>query len=106
MTVAKRKHYLRPLDLDTRVRVEFEVAKGKVQRFLVQLEIEVQGEWRPAIRYDCAHGYAHCDRLNLRREQQKQELPLDYAQALTFAQQDIRKNWQIYRERYLKGEYP
>lgn len=97
---------MRALDVDTRLRVEFEVSKGKVQRFLVQLEVKIQEEWRAALRYDCTHGYAHRDRVNLRGEQQKQKLPLDYAQALTFAQQDIRRNWQNYRERYLKGEFP
>lgn len=106
MAVGKKKYYLRVLDVDARLRVEFEVSRGKVQRFLVQLEVQTQGEWRAALRYDCAHGYAHCDRVNIRGEQRKQKLPLDYAQALAFAQQDIRRNWQSYRERYLKGEFP
>ena len=104
--MGKRTHYLRPLDVDARLRVEFEVEKGKVRQFLVQLEVKDQGEWRPVIRYDCAHGYAHCDRFTRKGERHKERLPLSYEEALTHAQQDLRRNWERYRERFRKGERP
>ena len=33
-------------------------------------------------------------------------IQLDYAQALTFADEDLDENWEIYRQRFLKGEFP
>ncbi|MHA2380883.1 MAG: DUF7718 family protein [Candidatus Thorarchaeota archaeon] len=30
---------------------------------MVQLECYFYGEWVPVVRYDTAHGFAHCDRL-------------------------------------------
>jgi hypothetical protein len=31
---------------------------------------------------------------------------LNYEDALIFADEDINENWQIYREKFLKGEFP
>ncbi len=48
--------------------------KKKVLEFVIQLEIKAQKansqEWRPYVRYDCAHGYIHRDLIyaNGRRE--------------------------------------
>jgi hypothetical protein len=46
---------------DARARFNFVTAKDEVVRFVVQLEVWVEGQWRPAVRYDTAHGFAHCD---------------------------------------------
>lgn len=73
---------------------------------MVQLEVFVQGEWKPVIRYDCAHNYAHCDRFNLRGDQLKEELIMSYEEALTFADDDIDDHWDIYRNRFLQGGHP
>jgi len=74
--------------------------------FVVQLEVEIQGEWRPVIRYDCSHDYAHIDRYNLRGKQRKEQLHLSFAEALTLADEDIDLNWELYKEKFLKGGYP
>ena len=76
---------------------------------MVQLEVEVEvedGSWKPVVRYDCAHGIAHRDRYNLGGEQDKQEIPLSYAESLDFADKDINDNWDNYRERFLRGDFP
>ena len=44
--------------------------------FVVQLEVEVRDAWKPVIRYDTAHGYAHIDRYNLRGRSKKDRLAL------------------------------
>jgi hypothetical protein len=31
---------------------------------------------------------------------------MDYEDALNFADDDIDENWQIYQERFLRGDYP
>ena len=66
---------------------------------MVQLEVEVQdGIWKPVIRYDCAHDFAHRDRYNLRGDQDKQEIALSYAESLDLADKDINDNWDIYQQ--------
>ena len=71
---------------------------------MVQLEVEVRGEWRPAIRYDTAHGFVHIDRFTQRGELAKERLEVTYADALTRAERDLKQNWIAYREEFLKGE--
>jgi hypothetical protein len=80
--------------------------KGKVVDFIVQLEVKVGGTWIPVIRYDCAHDFAHVDRYNISGETLKEELHLSYAESLTLADEDINLNWDSYKERFLRGEYP
>ena len=74
--------------------------------FVVQLEVEVRDAWKPVIRYDTAHGYAHIDRYNLRGRTKKDRLSRDFSEALSRAERDIKQNWSVYRERFLKGEWP
>jgi hypothetical protein len=74
--------------------------------FVVQLEVEVRGTWKPAIRYDTAHGFAHIDRYNLKGRAKKEKLALSFGQALTRAEREIKQNWLAYRAKFLKGEWP
>lgn len=74
--------------------------------FVVQLEVEVKSEWRPIIRYDCSHEFVHRDCYNLKGKQKKEELNLDYEEALTLADEDIDDNWERYRSNFLRGRYP
>ena len=73
---------------------------------MVQLEVEVEGEWRPVVRYDCSHGFVHRDNYNLRGRQKKTELNLGYEEVLTVADEDIDDNWERYRSNFLRGRYP
>ncbi len=94
-------HFLRPLDPDNVARIEFSREHGRVLEFVVQLECNIEGAWRPIMRYDTAHGFAHCDRLHPYKPTVKTELPIqNYKQALTFAIQDFISNWKSYRRRY------
>jgi hypothetical protein len=77
-----------------------------VLKFTIQLEVEEKGKWKAVIRYDTAHGYAHIDRFNLEGQRRKEKLRLDFAEALTRAERDIKQNWTSYRERFLRGEFP
>ena len=101
------KTYLIHLGEGARKRHYHQTERGRVVAFMVQLEVEVEKDlWRPVLRYDCAHDFAHRDRYNLHGEQDKEALSLSYADVLTFADQDINNNWPIYRERFLRGIYP
>ncbi|MDP2603202.1 MAG: hypothetical protein Q8S00_11500 [Deltaproteobacteria bacterium] len=98
--------YTLPVLTDTRIRHYHRTQSGKVVEFVVQLEVEVRGIWKPAIRYDTAHGFAHIDRYNLKGRAKKEKLALSFGQALTRAEREIKQNWLAYRARFLKGEWP
>jgi hypothetical protein len=89
-----------------RQRTRFVTEKKDVIAFVVQLEVFHQDRWKAVLRYDGVHGFAHRDRYNLRGEQRKEALPLDFRDALTYAIADIGARWAEYVERFLRGEYP
>ena len=100
------KEYLILLDVDTRKRHYHVIQAGRITRFIVQLEIKIRGEWRSVIRYDCAHDYAHKDCYNIKGKSRKINLYLDYEDALTLADEDINENWELYKEKFLRGDFP
>jgi hypothetical protein len=54
------------------------------------------------VRYDCAHGMAHKDALDMRGHQEKYLLGVnDLRAALAVADADVRRNWQKYEARFL-----
>jgi hypothetical protein len=74
---------------------------------MVQLEVEVEdGIWKPVIRYDCAHDFAHRDRYNIKGDQDKQEIALSYAESLDLADKDINDNWGYLPAALSRGDYP
>jgi hypothetical protein len=104
--LAEREYVIR-LGEHARKRHYHKTDKGDVVAFMVQLEVESkEGIWKPVIRYDCAHDFAHRDRYNFKGEQDKQELALSYGESLDLADRDINDNWDIYQDRFLRGEFP
>lgn len=80
------------------------VAEGIVTGFVVQYEALIENEWRPVVRYDTAHGFAHRDLLHPGGDTEKQPLYLPSLNlALTFAIQDLKMLWTRYRAGY-EGE--
>jgi hypothetical protein len=101
------KEYLIRLGERARKRHHHKTDKGEVIAFMVQLEVEIEeGSWKPAVRYDCAHGFAHRDRYNLQGDSDKEDIPLSYTESLDLADKDINDNWDIYRDRFLRGDFP
>jgi hypothetical protein len=100
------KEYLILLDVNAQKRHYHESEAGKIVKFMVQLEVKVGAIWKESIRYDCAHDYVHRDCYNIRGKTRKLGLNLDYEAALVFAGDGINENWEIYRERFLRGEFP
>ena len=86
------KEYIIPYREDVRKRHYHETAKGKVLRFMVQLEVKIEREWREVVRYDCAHNYAHRDSYNLQGAHRKADLNLGFEDALNLADEDIDDN--------------
>lgn len=94
--------YDRPLGQGARKRHYHKAERGKVIDFMVQLEVQVGGEWKEVIRYDCTHNFAHMDRYDLEGKRKKDDLELNYEEALTLADTDINDNWEKYQQRFLK----
>jgi hypothetical protein len=100
------RSYLILLDADARKRHHHVVSGGRIVTFMVQLEVRVKGVWKEVLRYDCEHDFVHKDCYNLQGQRRKTRIRLDYEEAVTYADEDIDENWEIYRERFLQGGFP
>ena len=100
------KQYLILLDFNARKRHYHYAEKGKIIKFVVQLEIKTGEIWKEVIRYDCAHGFTHKDCYTIKGQSRKINTSLGYEDALLLADEDINENWEIYRERFLSGDFP
>jgi hypothetical protein len=93
--------FRRLLSGEDALRVRFDLEQGKVTKFVVQLECLFADRWTAVIRYDTAHGFAHCDRLHPYELTTKFRIETsNYNEALTFAVDDLSFHWKDYRERY------
>ncbi len=85
------------------VRIDFTKEKKKITAFMAQYEFKIKKDWIPVIRYDTSHGFAHCDKLYPDKTKKKIILHLkNWNKALTFAICDLKNNWEIYKNLYLK----
>jgi hypothetical protein len=100
------KEYIIPYREDVRKRHYHSTKKGEVSKFVVQLEVRVQGQWREVVRFDCAHGYTHRDSYNLIGRHRKENLHLSFEDALDLADDDIDENWENYKDHFLRGDLP
>ena len=63
------------------------------------------GVWKPVVRYDTAHGFAHRDLIAPNGTIDKTPLFLHaFNEALDFSEADLRSNWKNYIAQYLKEE--
>ena len=95
--------FRRLLDYDNALRVMFEMERGQILRFAVQLECQFMedGEWIPVVRFDTAHGYAHRDIMHPIKTEEKTEMSVqDYNEAFTIAMDDVVEKRYDYRRRY------
>ena len=96
--------YVNELGENVRKRHCHETKKGKVISFVVQLEVYINEAWKIVIRYDSAHGYAHIDRYYLDGRKEKKDLNLNFSEALTLADRDIKINWENYKNAFIIGK--
>lgn len=86
---------------EDRMRVEAVKEKGIILSFVVQYEALINKRWRPVIRYDTSHGFAHKDILHPNGKKDKQPLFFhDFNTAFTFAVDDLKTTWRWYRHGY------
>jgi len=99
----KELEFFIPLTRQDRYRHYHLRIKGQVIEFSVQYETFINGEWFPVVRYDSSHGFAHRDLLNIKGLKRKTPLfTTDNNDALTFAENDIKDNWEMYKKRFLE----
>ena len=93
-------HYI--FDKDNILRIRFELERGLLQSFVVQLECFFENiGWLPIVRYDTAHGFAHRDKMHPKEETVKTEISVrSYKEGLNYALDDLKANWREYRRRY------
>lgn len=97
--------YIIRISISDRYRHLHIMDKGRVVFFRVQYETRIGDRWYPVVRYDTAHGFAHRDLLNLAGEIKKTPVfNQDFNDALTFAESDLKSNWEYYKENFLEGK--
>lgn len=91
-------------ELTDRLRVNALKNKGEILKFVVQYEALFSGDWKPIIRYDTAHGFAHKDIIKPDGKIIKQPLFFEtYNLAFTYSTIDLKTNWKQYRDNFEKG---
>ncbi len=86
---------------EDRLRVQAYKEKNEILEFVVQYEANIRNRWHPVIRYDTSHGFAHRDLIRPDGSMQKQPLFFEnYNMALTYATEELKQNWQKYRQRF------
>lgn len=100
------REFLIYLDPETRVcrYRHYHVSRGRrIVEFRIQLEVLVDADWYPVVRYDTAHGSPHRDILHPNGEQTKDWFEgYSVEDVLTIGQKDIMDNWTVYRDRFIK----
>jgi hypothetical protein len=77
--------------------------RGRIVFFRIQYETRIGDQWYPVVRYDTSHGFAHRDIMSLKGAVIKTPLfNQDYNDALTFAESDLKSNWEYYKRRFLE----
>ena len=61
-------------ELEDRLRVSALRKKGKIVKFIAQYEALIDEKWRPIVRYDTSHGFAHKDLIHYQGRVDKQPL--------------------------------
>ena len=97
--------YVIRIGLNDRYRHLHVQERGKIVFFRIQYETRIDEQWYPVMRYDTAHGFAHRDLLGIDGGVVKTPLfNQDFNDALTFAESDLKTNWEHYRKRFLGGK--
>jgi len=90
-----------------RARVRFLMERGRVRRFTVQYETWIEGQFRPVVRFDNADGVPHRDVLGwdettVQKDWDWEGAALDPGQALNLAIEELRRNWEIYKDEFVR----
>ena len=103
----KRIELIKELDLPEitsnkiRLRKRVFIEKSEVKQFVVQLEIEKNGKFKPIIRIDAYHGFVHKDEFFINRPKKKTKIGInDLKAAVDYAEKEILENLEKYVRRF------
>ena len=105
--VTKRSWLVDLVPDEVRLRCSFQRRRKRIFQYPVQLEVVVDRQWRPVVRYDNAHGFCHRDTIHADGSQDK--TPVYYGDAndtFTRAIDDLSRNWETHRSRFLGESKP
>jgi hypothetical protein len=98
-----QRSYVQMTTENDRIRVRFTKERGRISEFVVQYESQASDQWHPVIRYDTAHGSAHTDVMKPDGTTEKRLLHLpNYNDALSYAEEDVKANWERYKDLYFR----
>ena len=94
--MSKKQYLIKISDLD-RIRVELEIAKGKVENFIVQLETLFAGKWRHVVRYNYSHSFPHRDLIFIDGKKSKEKIyENNLSKVVNLAIKELKRNWKKY----------
>jgi hypothetical protein len=102
-----KKHVIE-LEEGFRIVAEYWWLPGKIARFAIILIFPYEAKlgYHMVCRYDTAHNFAHLDLLNQKgKVMEKVAIPsnLKYKEAFLYAQDDLKKNYKRYWEKYIEA---
>jgi hypothetical protein len=87
---------------EARMRCSYKRRGRVILEYTVQLEIPLEGVWRPVVRFDNAHGFCHRDDLHPDGTQDKTAMFVGTANdTFTRAIKEVSTNWETHRNRFL-----
>jgi hypothetical protein len=93
------------LDHENRIRARMTTdARGRVDLFMLQLEILIDDDWLPVVRYDNAHGEAHIDYIDpkgVTYEKVWLNLREPYNDAFNMAENELKRDYLAHRSRFI-----
>lgn len=93
------KSFLIALSEEDRIRARIKIQGSEPVEIMIQLECWIDDKWRNVRRYDTSHGYLH---VHLRPwdkpRDKRRRLTGGLKEALQIAIEDLKSNWQQYRE--------
>lgn len=94
------KKIIIPLSENAKIRIKLytEYGKGRIFKFLYQLEVLLNGKWYAVARYDNFHGFCHKNILNKKGEvvQLERIEGTDFKIHIEIAEKDLRENYLRY----------
>lgn len=94
------------LDHETRIRTRMTTDnRGEVTKFTVQLEVLVENEWLPVVRYDNAHDEAHIDFIDptgVTYDKVWLGLRSPFKHAFTLAENELKRTYEQHRTRFFR----
>lgn len=102
----KNADYSYFLSEEDKIRIAFTKKRGKIEFFIVQYSALINSRWRPIMRFDTCHGYAHKHTFHLRNKEYIIDLTKRgdiLNEVFTESSSYVRQNFNKIKENYLRN---